>query len=305
MKQLTFAAFALILFAPAAWSGPLHIAASNGDFEQVKELIAAGEDANKRDRNLGWPIHQAALQNHVEMAMALIDAGADVNVDHKIFGSPLYSAAQKGSFELAVLLLDNGADPNARHRGDGSTPLHIAAEGGYADLVQLLVARGSDLAARTEPPSEGLGALTAHHAAARKGHDHVVTLLRWLERSEGPTRSIRLAIADADPKAGEVAFGDGSKYFECAGCHDLSSDGTRKSRGPHLEGILSRGKAALGDFEYSEQMKQLVGDWSLAEIDSFITSPTDYLPGTRMDIRGFSDPQERANIIAYIMSVTK
>ena len=93
MRRLTIAICSYVLFSNLAWSGPLHIAASNGDFEQVKELIAAGEDANKRDRNLGWPIHQAALQNHFEMALALIDAGADVNVDHKIFGSPLYSAA--------------------------------------------------------------------------------------------------------------------------------------------------------------------------------------------------------------------
>ncbi len=53
MSKFLLYAFVLGALASHAAAGPLHDAVKDGDIEQVKLLIAQGEDANKRDRNLG------------------------------------------------------------------------------------------------------------------------------------------------------------------------------------------------------------------------------------------------------------
>lgn len=83
MNKYLLCAVTLGTFVSHAAAGPLHNATRDGNVDQVKLLIASGEDVNKRDRTLGWPLHQAALNDSVEIAELLIAAGADVNVEHR------------------------------------------------------------------------------------------------------------------------------------------------------------------------------------------------------------------------------
>ena len=54
----------------------LHVAASNGDLEALRERIERGDDVDGRDR-VGWtPLMSACNRGHLECAQALIDAGA-------------------------------------------------------------------------------------------------------------------------------------------------------------------------------------------------------------------------------------
>ncbi len=52
-------------------------AASDGNLEEVKELIVAGADVDARD-NYGWTsLHIASRDGHLEVVKELIVAGAD------------------------------------------------------------------------------------------------------------------------------------------------------------------------------------------------------------------------------------
>ena len=300
MIKLLSCAIVLGGLASQAVAGALHNAARDGDVEQVKSLIADGEDVNKRDRNLGWPLHQAALNNHVEIAEILLDAGADVNVKHRIFGTPLLAASQRGSAGVATVLLAHGADLEARSATVGETALHLAAASGNADLVAALVAAGADINARTTRPRADRGNYAPIHSAGLKGHSDIVALLRSLGATVPPVEPIAALLASADAEAGKVAFGKPGNFERCGGCHSVSGSDANRNWGPNLQGVVGRDKASDEGYEYSEALKQLGGVWTVAELNAFIAGPLDYAPGSRMQFWGISDPTERANIIAYL-----
>ena len=61
----------------AMGSTPLHLAALNVDSGPLKALIAAGANANARDKNDATPLHMAAYGTRSENAKLLLQAGAD------------------------------------------------------------------------------------------------------------------------------------------------------------------------------------------------------------------------------------
>ena len=50
----------------------------------------------------------------------------------------------------------------------------------------------------------------------------------------------------------------------------------------------------------ADAMKAKGGNWSIAELNQFITKPKDFVPGTKMAFAGLKKDQDRANIIAYL-----
>lgn len=99
--------------------------------------------------------------------------------------------------------------------------------------------------------------------------------------------------------AGDAAAGEGS-FRACQSCHKLDgSNGT----GPHLDGVVGRGIAAVGDFAYSDAMAAKSGEsWTPENLFAFLESPKGWLPGTKMSYNGMRKPEDRANLIAYLAS---
>jgi cytochrome c len=71
-----------------------------------------------------------------------------------------------------------------------------------------------------------------------------------------------------------------------------------------LRGLIGRPVASVAGFGgYSDALKARSGQtWSAASVDIFLTAPQEFAPGTLM-VKAISDPQQRADIIAYIASL--
>ena len=84
----------------------------------------------------------------------------------------LHAAAYRGSAPVAALLLDSGAARDDAENKAGTIPLFIAAEMDHPAVVELLIAKGSDVSG---PESHGYSALTR---ALWRGHTDMVKLLK-------------------------------------------------------------------------------------------------------------------------------
>jgi len=106
----------------------IHVAASEGNIEAVKQHLAAGTDVDEEGGDIlgRTALHWAAREGHKEIAELLLAEGADVNARNDFKGTPLHDAADYGQKEIAELLIAKGANVNAR-RG-GLTPLDVAEE---------------------------------------------------------------------------------------------------------------------------------------------------------------------------------
>ena len=46
------------------------------------------------------------------------------------------------------------------------------------------------------------------------------------------------------------------------------------------------------------------GAWTYGDLDAFLSAPKAYVPGTKMLFPGFKKPQDRANLILYLHSLS-
>ncbi|GAW41594.1 Cytochrome c-552 [Brevundimonas sp. SH203] len=100
----------------------------------------------------------------------------------------------------------------------------------------------------------------------------------------------------ADLAAGEAAFA------RCQACHDAHQGGADKI-GPNLWGVLGGPVEHRAGFAYSDAMtkhKAEAPTWGYDQINSFITAPAKYVPGTKMSFAGIRDTQTRINLIAWL-----
>jgi len=107
-------------------------------------------------------------------------------------------------------------------------------------------------------------------------------------------------LASADASAGERAS------RACAACHSFEEGGANKV-GPNLWNVVGGPKAHLDNFNYSNVMAErgAAGElWGFEELDGFLAGPRNYMNGTSMAFAGIRDPEDRANMIAYLRSLS-
>lgn len=108
---------------------------------------------------------------------------------------------------------------------------------------------------------------------------------------------IGVLLASADVEKGKKVI------KKCVSCHTLEKDGKNKV-GPNLWDIVGRKYAGLEAFAYSKALKAKEGTWSYEDLDAFFEKPKAWLPGTKMVFRGISKPQQRADLILYLRSLS-
>ena len=101
------------------------------------------------------------------------------------------------------------------------------------------------------------------------------------------------AAPPADPAAGATVF------KKCASCHNVDPSG-RNGLGPNLRGVVNRKAATVAGFNYSPAMQASKLVWNDATLDRFLAAPRTAVPGTKMIFVGLPNPQDRANVIAYL-----
>lgn len=127
---------------------------------------------------------------------------------------------------------------------------------------------------------EGVGAPVASTASAPQGPAAIEPLL-----------------AKADVDAGQ-------KYARvCGTCHSFGK-GEAAKIGPNLYDIIGSKHGHMAGFDYSDAMKSMAGNWDYHELNEFLFSPRAHLPGTKMTYAGIKDDQARANVIAWLRTLS-
>lgn len=117
--------------------------------------------------------------------------------------------------------------------------------------------------------------------------------------SDVPPIAVRLQTADV--AAGEKSVG------KCKSCHTFDKGDTRKTPGPNLWGIVGAPIGHLEGFAYSAAITEKHNEgltWTFENLDHFLTAPKAFIPGTAMTFAGLKRPDERANVIAYLRTLS-
>ena len=114
---------------------------------------------------------------------------------------------------------------------------------------------------------------------------------------QAPVESLGALLAAADVASGKKLA------RRCSSCHSFDKGGKNKV-GPNLWDIVGRDMAQVAGFKYSDALAGVGGQWGYAMLDSFLTKPKAMVPGTKMSFAGVKKPAGRADLIAFLRSMS-
>ena len=94
----------------------------------------------------------------------------------------------------------------------------------------------------------------------------------------------------------------GAKVFKkCMACH--TAEDTTNKIGPSLKGVVGRKAASVEGYKYSDAMLAKGAEgviWDEATLATYLPDPKAFVPGTKMSFPGLKNPEDVANVIAYL-----
>lgn len=139
------------------------------------------------------------------------------------------------------------------------------------------------------------------HPVALEQNAYVVDTGAETPAAEAPADEglpdIGTLLASADPAAGQGVL------RACQACHTFEQGGANRV-GPNLWGVVGRPVAGHEGFNYSSAMQQHGGEWTYEELNGFLHAPREWVPGTAMSYAGLKNDKDRANLIAYLSTLS-
>jgi cytochrome c len=116
---------------------------------------------------------------------------------------------------------------------------------------------------------------------------------------EEPAVDVGTLLATANAEQGQATASS-----RCGSCHNFD-EGAGNKQGPALWSVVGRTIAGHAGFTYSTALSAHAGDiWTYENLNAFLHTPQDFSPGTKMTFGGLKNDQERANVIAYLSTLS-
>jgi cytochrome c len=138
------------------------------------------------------------------------------------------------------------------------------------------------------------GAIFAPPVPAKPGYEIAVKEAQPSEKAAAaPEQPFDTLLASASAEHGaQIAK-------QCQICHNLQK-GQGPKVGPDLWGVVGRPVASVSGFNYSAALKAKGGTWTFDALNKWLLKPSADVPGTAMTFAGLPRDNQRADIIAYL-----
>ena len=136
-----------------------------------------------------------------------------------------------------------------------------------------------------EPEPEPEAEPEAETETAASGSDYAYSL--------GAGGTFEVAGLTGDAAKGQRVF------TQCRSCH--AAQAGRNMVGPSLYQIVGRESGSIEGFRYSKANAESGVVWEPAVMFEYLEDPKGFMPGTNMAFAGLKKPQDRADVIAYLI----
>lgn len=144
------------------------------------------------------------------------------------------------------------------------------------------------------------GAIFSTPAPAKPGYDIVVK-----EEKPGQQEAAKPAEVPIESLLASASTDHGAQVAkQCGTCHNFQ-EGQGAKVGPDLYGVVGRKIASVAGFNYSTALKAVTGTWTFDALNKWLTDPRADVPGTAMLFAGLPNEKQRADVIAYLNTLSK